>query len=307
MSERNNVPGTQRALVLGGGGALGAYEVGVFKTLCKKLKEADKENHEEDRLLFDIVAGTSIGAMNSAVLVSRYLETENWEDETKRWEEAIKYLEKFWIEDNKGLASNIKIDTINKWNIWNTDEVEWYQKVFSVTASKEAARRYYSAQYFFGAGTPRVNKPLPARPDCKFFDDEYNKWSFIHTIEPLKESIQTYASILPIATTFHKNGRKEPRLLVFSIDVLEGETVTFDSYPKSDGSRKSEYGKCEKESGIYQHVIKYPGIIIEHVMASGTLPEIYDYAKVPMDQSVKNKHSDKGNNNGNVTFGTVVY
>ena len=150
VSERNYVTNTQRALVLGGGGALGAYEVGALKTLCKKLKEADKENHEEDRLLFDIVAGTSIGAMNSAVLVSRYLETENWEDETKRWEEAIKYLEKFWIEDNKGLASSIKIDTINKWNIWNTDEVEWYQKVFSVTASKEAARRYYSAQYFFG-------------------------------------------------------------------------------------------------------------------------------------------------------------
>ena len=53
---------SQRALVLGGGGALGAYEVGE-KTLCRKLKEVDKENHEEDRLLFDIVADTSIGAM----------------------------------------------------------------------------------------------------------------------------------------------------------------------------------------------------------------------------------------------------
>jgi predicted acylesterase/phospholipase RssA len=53
----------------------------VLKTLCRRLKEKDKENREGDRLLFDIVAGTSIGAMNGAVLVRRYLETERWDDE----------------------------------------------------------------------------------------------------------------------------------------------------------------------------------------------------------------------------------
>ena len=242
--KNNTIYKPQRALVLAGGGSLGAYEVGVLKTLFKKLRQKDKENHEEDRLLFDIVAGTSIGAMNGAVLVSRYLETENWEDETKRWEEAIKHLEKFWTEDGKGLASTVQVDTLNNWNRWKVEvEEEWYEKVSSVFASKEAARRYYSAQYFFGVGTPRVNKPLPARPDFKFVDDEYNKWTYIHTIQPLKESIQCFASLLPISTTFHKDNRKEPRLLIFSVDVLEGETVTFDSYPKSDGSRKSEYGK----------------------------------------------------------------
>jgi len=202
MSKGNNVQSTQRALVLGGGGALGAYEVGALKTLCKKLKEVDKENHQEDRLLFDIVAGTSIGAMNGAVLVSRYLETENWEDETKRWEEAIKHLEKFWTEDDNGLASNIQPDLLKNWNRWRVDE-EWYKEV-PVAASKEAARRYYSAQYFFGVGTPNVNKPLPARPDFKFFDDEYNKWTYIHSIQPLKQSIQRFAGLLPIATAFHK-------------------------------------------------------------------------------------------------------
>ena len=72
--------------------------------------------------------------------------------------------------------------------------------------------------------------------------------------------------------------------MIFSLDVLEGETVTFDSYPKSDGSRKSEYGKYDKKTGAYQHAIKNPGITIDHVMASGTIPEIYDYAKVPINQ-----------------------
>jgi predicted acylesterase/phospholipase RssA len=84
---------TQRALVLQGGGTLGAYEAGVLKVLCKKLSEKDKENGdgEEKRLLFDVVAGTSIGAMNGAILVSQYLKTQSWE-------KAADKLEKFWTE-----------------------------------------------------------------------------------------------------------------------------------------------------------------------------------------------------------------
>lgn len=38
MSLEENKPKRQRALVLQGGGALGAYEIGVLKVLSKKLK-----------------------------------------------------------------------------------------------------------------------------------------------------------------------------------------------------------------------------------------------------------------------------
>jgi hypothetical protein len=38
-------PYRHRALVLQGGGALGAYEVGVLQVLCKWLYEEDKENN----------------------------------------------------------------------------------------------------------------------------------------------------------------------------------------------------------------------------------------------------------------------
>jgi len=66
------IPDKQRALVLQGGGTLGAYESGVLKILCKKLMEEDKENKEEYRLLLDVIVGTSIGAMNAAILVSQF-------------------------------------------------------------------------------------------------------------------------------------------------------------------------------------------------------------------------------------------
>ena len=60
-----DIPYRQRALVLQGGGALGAYEAGVLKVLCKKLIE-DTDNDQKGEPLFHIVAGKSIGAMNAA-------------------------------------------------------------------------------------------------------------------------------------------------------------------------------------------------------------------------------------------------
>src|SRR5215210_1637282 len=90
----------QRALILSGGGALGAYQVGVLETLFKRLTQEDNEKGENNRHLFDIVAGTSIGAMNGAVLVSQYLKTRNWHA-------AIEQLKQFWTREEEGLASTL--------------------------------------------------------------------------------------------------------------------------------------------------------------------------------------------------------
>ena len=85
-----HIPRKQRALVLQGGGALGAYQVGALKVLSKKLIEEDQKNDNQGRPLFDIIAGTSIGAMNAAVLVSNVVRR------NKTWSEAIDELERFW-------------------------------------------------------------------------------------------------------------------------------------------------------------------------------------------------------------------
>ena len=55
---KNNM---QRALVLQGGGALGAYEAGVFEVLYYWIKK----NIDDNENVFDVVAGTSIGAINA--------------------------------------------------------------------------------------------------------------------------------------------------------------------------------------------------------------------------------------------------
>ena len=47
---------SETVLVMQGGGSLGAYECGVYKTLAKR------------GIKFDIIAGTSIGAVNAAII-----------------------------------------------------------------------------------------------------------------------------------------------------------------------------------------------------------------------------------------------
>jgi NTE family protein len=59
----------------------------------------------------------------------------------------------------------------------------------------------------------------------------------------------------------------QPRLLVISVDVAEGKTETFDSYHKESEDPKNS---------LYEG----DGITIDHIMASGTLPEFYEFRKL---------------------------
>jgi NTE family protein len=99
--EREKSTLSQRAIVFQGGGALGAYEAGVFEALYNKLMQEDKENGYKDRPLFDIVAGTSIGALNAVILVSHVLKKRRENANLKIsqcWEGSADSLSRFWTE-----------------------------------------------------------------------------------------------------------------------------------------------------------------------------------------------------------------
>ena len=84
----------------------------------------------------------------------------------------------------------------------------------------------------------------------------------------------------PISTSYEDN---QPRLILTAVDVAEGVPVTFDSYPKEDGHRKTEYGEYTNHDGKdigFKHVIRYDdGITSDQVMASGSLPINFDYTE----------------------------
>jgi NTE family protein len=252
-----------RALILQGGGALGAFQAGAFKALYEKLTREDKENGNERRPLFDIVAGTSIGAINAALLVS-------YASENKTWKGSAEKLEEFW----EYLSSPTPDITKMSAN-WKKE----FEKNNPSAASAEAARRYYSVKEFLKSGADKVYSPiLPPKEDEKFFDQENKR--MLYNKQPLQKSIEKFVKF-PIATNYDKG---EPRLLVVSTDVGQGTTVTFDSYEKDkdlNGKeiRKTVYGEFTQEGRPI--VIEYnDGLKIQHVMASASLPEFYDYEEI---------------------------
>ena len=255
------VPGIQRVLILQGGGALGAYQVGAFKALYEEISRMDAENGVEGRPLFDIVAGTSIGAINAAILVS-YVKENNG-----NWDGAYEKLREFW-----DYISFDPKDDVEFWiRSWKEDH-----RSDPNAASVEAARRYYSARFFLKNGAPKVFSSPELVYDQKFFDNGVsfpnNLWYRYKNVR-LRESIgDRRFTKFPILTH-----RGEPRLLVVSTDIGHGSTVTFDSY-----SQESRYGRIDKRFGKYiERQISYErGIEISHVMASSCIPLFYEYEEI---------------------------
>ncbi len=60
----------------------------MYEFVTKK----DRERGFEGKPLLDIIAGTSIGAINSAVLVSYVIENNTWDGSAERLKEFWEYL-----------------------------------------------------------------------------------------------------------------------------------------------------------------------------------------------------------------------
>ena len=75
-----------------GGGSLGAYGAGAYKSIYEFIKKRDEAQGIRDKAVFDIIAGTSIGAMNAAVLVSDVVENGTYEGSAQRLADFWEYL-----------------------------------------------------------------------------------------------------------------------------------------------------------------------------------------------------------------------
>ena len=273
-TKRSNV---HRALIFQGGGSLGAYEAGAYNAISEELsvflrKQQDKEKKEEP-VTFHIVSGTSIGAINAAILVSYVKENRTWQGSGQRLIDFWKYL------STHSNVDNMDAYFTNSWDYWH--------RLDNRIASGESARRYYSTKEFILKGVPNVFRPKIPKPDNRFFDP-LNTW-YVYDNEPLKQSLEKFAKF-PISTSFENN---EPRLLLVAVDIQEGVPVVFDSYEKEDGTRKSGYGGYHEveldqqaeddnsKNGEFEHVIRYDdGITSDFVLASSSVPVNYEYTKL---------------------------
>jgi predicted acylesterase/phospholipase RssA len=352
----------QRALIFQGGGALGAYEAGVYRVLHDWVYK-NLEVNEKNENLFDVIAGTSIGAINGAIILSQVLKNKQADPNGSKklyryWGDSANVLEEFWTDRIAG-GRNILRDWYD-WSFWpwnlfhNTAETmmeawnnmldrteesvpsqwlastnpffkEWFgllhfvTEAWDISASADAARKHWTTRTF---GSPNVAAAIP-RLDFKLWDNPYGfrfrgeqrrvpfYWGYPNY--SLKESCNGYVSD-SIQTSFEE---KEPRLLLVTVDVKSGDTISFDSY--SRGKAYNEYDEYRQDDisdevecydvsnrenlrRIYDHYIEYDnGIQWEQLSTTFSMPELYRYASLEDKSSKQRKGKEedgkKKNNN----------
>jgi len=323
----------QRAVIFQGGVALGAYEAGVFRAIVEKLVKNDKDKKRkgidtEKRPLFDIVAGTSIGAMNAAIVVSSVMDKstgKSLEDRTN-WKDSAEKVIQFWsaqqqfptyadlldwnpfyhytwdiIHNTSKMFKSAANDLIEQFSNMNPAlksygdiiasylliSPSFWKDVFIdgwyIPATAEARRRYYSAKQFihtFGPINVASGIFLGWPAFAKFFDfSEQSNWiprpdNKHFVLYSLKRTLERFADF-PIKTS--PKERKEPRLLLVTVDVKTGDAVTFDSYT---GETKYHDDK--------NTIPNEDGIEIDHALASGTFPDFFDYPKFKVTMNTNN-------------------
>jgi predicted acylesterase/phospholipase RssA len=293
---------THRVLVFQGGGALGAYEAGVYKALCNKLRQDDSNNNIP---LFDIVAGTSAGAINAALIVNHVLHPKENEDS---WIAAAEVLENYWTDSSTDTlfyknpyfqnflkASELFREGFNTYwtnslkdfdtyfpNFRNSYYVQpfhyfWFDRLGQL-GSKEAFRKYLSYLQFtnFPTGIHNVLSGPIYQPDFRFM----NPFNFLVKYDntALTKTIKKYWNYDVYRI---KTKDPQPRLLLVAVDVQDATTITFDSYPKRDGQLVSVYADDDETT---THAVKYPeGIGIEHLLTTMSshvrldFPTLYAY------------------------------
>ena len=206
----------ENVLVLQGGGSLGAFACGVFKALVKK------------NVRIDIVAGTSIGAVNAAIIVG------------SKSGHPEKDLEDFWIE----LAeSNLNIIP----DIFVFDYDSKSKKYISKKISSASA----NAAIF---GVPKMFTPVWSRWFPWSHDDEYNNnneiydhnkreqsehyydflnprnWTYVYDHSPLAKTLDKYIDYRKLNLAATKEELPEVlRLIITAVDVMTARPLIFDN------------------------------------------------------------------------------
>jgi predicted acylesterase/phospholipase RssA len=257
MNDNNyqNYNYSQRAFVMQGGAALGAYEAGVFKAIYERLTNNNNAHKEKDKHLFDILAGTSIGAIHAAIIANYVINNrKNGKSMHESWKGIDQILYSFW--EDLSTLTFVEIDPTFSFR-WNS-----FRYINNDIAEAEAARRYYSVKELLVTGSKNIFGAPESMPDKKFLDPMNTR--YLYNNRPLRKLLEEkYLKDFSLKTE-----PPEPRLLLVTVDVQEGTTVTFDSY----------YEKTEYDD---KHVIEYPdGLTIDHVLASASVPVHYDYATI---------------------------
>jgi NTE family protein len=171
----------ETVLVMQGGGSLGAYECGVYKSLARQ------------GIKFDIVAGTSIGAINAAIIAG-----------SKSGDSAAD-LENFWLDLAETVTPSSLPDGLR--SVASSS----YTTIFGVP--KAFAPIWFSSNYNIWQSR-----------DGFFLPSSSFSWNYLYDVVPLKKTLQKYIDFSRL-----NNHNNIPRLIITCTDIKKSEPLSFDS------------------------------------------------------------------------------
>lgn len=202
----------ENVLILQGGGSLGAFGCGVFKALCQK------------GIKLDIVAGTSIGGVNAAIIAG-----------SKNEKHPEQFLEKFWLELAENFVDLGSPFSLSPYLGHLAANSDYFSSSLSQQNNNESQRvleayRNKAIKSFFSSamfGNDKMFKPR-WRPEYAFTDPEYfepAKWTYLYDLSPLAKTLERYIDY----NKLKPDGNPNSRLIITAVNVLTAEPLTFDS------------------------------------------------------------------------------
>lgn len=217
----------ENVLILQGGGSLGAFGCGVFKALAN------------NNIKVDIIAGTSIGGINAAIIAG-----------SKDAKHPEHLLEQFWLELSKSFVDfdkfnfpspsssslptfveQLLLPPINYYHYFHTSSSSKQEKDYSTTTNTneyaikmKQLRSFYSSAMF---GNDKMFKPR-WRLETALTDPDYfvpQNWTYIYDHRPLVETLDKYIDY----DKLKPNGNPNARLILTAVNILTAGPLTFDS------------------------------------------------------------------------------
>lgn len=193
----------EHVIVLQGGGSLGAFACGAFKAMVK------------EGIKIDIASGTSVGAINAAIIAG------------SKSDQPEKDLEEFWMELAESSYSIVPDFFFFDYN----------QDVGTMSFKRMPAASINSALFgvpkmfvprWLGGGADPVLKDIVGQNGSTMMP---YRWTYLYDHSPLGKTLEKYIdfSKLDSNQTLKKSSHYNARLIITCVNVLTAEPMVFDS------------------------------------------------------------------------------
>lgn len=191
-------------IVLQGGGSLGAFACGAFKAMVK------------EGIKLDIASGTSVGAINAAIIAG------------SKSDQPEKDLEDFWMELAESSYSIVPDFFFFDYNQDIGSMSFKRMPAASINSALFGVPKMFVPRWLGGGGADPVLKDIVGQNGSTMMP---YRWTYLYDHSPLGKTLEKYIdfSKLDSNQTLKKSSPYNARLIITCVNVLTAEPMVFDS------------------------------------------------------------------------------